>query len=180
MAKSQADNELCIAYILFTLLFLNYTLCCKNKWCSFTENWDSVLFFFFFCCGDLDHLSTGANSSVINGALTAHTFWSMNQRFKEIDNFILQTYFEERDKTLFLCNLEIWKGTAAPITVRGNRSNINSWILISWTPKILQWIPKSFKKESRRPPNLKTWIYLCLATQLLICKKLRCITAKSG
>ena len=66
MAKSrpaQADDELCIDRLhLFTLLFLNYTS-------SVVKINDALLrkieiqFCVFFCCGDLDHLSTGANSS---------------------------------------------------------------------------------------------------------------------
>ena len=63
MAKSRPDNELCIDRLhLFTLLFLNYTS-------SVVKINDALLgkieiqLCFFFCCGDLDHLSTGANSS---------------------------------------------------------------------------------------------------------------------
>ena len=60
-----ADDELCIDRLyLFNLLFLNYTSSvAKIRNDLFvTENWDSDQFF-FNCCGDLDHLSTGANSS---------------------------------------------------------------------------------------------------------------------
>ena len=63
MAKSRADDELCIDRLhLFTLLFQNYTS-------SFVKINDALLrkieiqfcfFFFFFCCGSLDHLSNRA------------------------------------------------------------------------------------------------------------------------
>ena len=57
-----ADDELCIDRLhLFTLLFLNYTS-------SVAKINDALLRkteiqFFFFWCGDLDNLSTGANTS---------------------------------------------------------------------------------------------------------------------
>ena len=61
---TRADDEMCIDRLyLFTLLFLNYTS-------SVVKINDALLWkieiqfrIFFFCCGDLDHLSTGANSS---------------------------------------------------------------------------------------------------------------------
>ena len=63
VTAARADDELCIDRLhLFTLLFLNYTS-------SDVKINDALLrkieiqFFFFFCCGDLDNLSTGANSS---------------------------------------------------------------------------------------------------------------------
>ena len=81
--------------------------------------------FFFFCCEDLDHLSTGANSSYsiqIPQDIFRCEQWSFDSTiyfdrwisFKEIDHFILSTY-SRGGITLFLCNLKIWKGTAAAI-----------------------------------------------------------------
>ena len=59
---AQANDELCIDRLhLFTLLFLNYTSSVVKINDALLQKIE-IQFFFFFCCGDLDNLSTGANS----------------------------------------------------------------------------------------------------------------------
>ena len=85
MAKSRPHRPTmnCVSIAYICLLFCSYTSSVVKINDALLRKIEIQLC--FFCCGDLDHLSTGANSSysirmprdvfnVIDGALTAHTF----------------------------------------------------------------------------------------------------------